>query len=148
MVTTPLEVATASRPSLGRKGCCGCTVVLISDCCHKVLAIRNSKPNMLVLDLTTPYRSATAGRLPASCRTPLQMPDETFVLGQAIGQGWLGVRSAETRKRQHEAAIFVFQDTYYAVSATLFFFKGHTCSDVINQHKCMSRPCSKIAKAY
>lgn len=43
------------------------------------------------------YLSYTARKLPASCRTPLQIPDEAFVLSQSIGQGWLRVWSVLTR---------------------------------------------------
>lgn len=43
---------------------------------------------------TPAHLPVTAGELPASCRTPLQGPDEAAVLGQAVGQGRLRVRSA------------------------------------------------------
>lgn len=79
MVTTLVEVATARRPSLGRKGSWGCsrfTFVLVSairqnqttyvsTVNQKIMSVEAYFANKAL------YLSATAGGLPASCRTPL-----------------------------------------------------------------------------
>lgn len=89
MVTTPVELATARRPSLARKGGCG----ICSDLNHFL----SSPPNPGLL--LTSYLWARVGGLPAPCRTPLQMPDEAFVLGQTVGQPGPGAWAAKEETR-------------------------------------------------
>lgn len=79
MVTTPVELATARRPSLAMNGACGF---------KPFNNFITSTPNLAVM--VTSYLSARVGGFPAPCRTPLQMPDEAFVLGQTVGQPGLG----------------------------------------------------------
>ncbi len=102
MVTTPVEEATARRPSLGRKGAFGGRINNVRK--YQLQATPNQICSQkLRPTLKTPYLSVTAGRLPASRRTPLQIPDEAFFMGQAIGQGRLGVRSAETEEDERKS---------------------------------------------
>lgn len=89
MVTTPVELATARRPSLAIKGACGI--------CSRFNHFITSKTNLVVL--VTPYLYRRVGGLPAPCRTPLQMPDEAFVLGQTVGQPGLGAWTAKEETR-------------------------------------------------
>lgn len=52
-----------------------------------------SKPNLG--QMLTSNLCVRVGGLPAPCRTPLQVPDEAFVLCQTVGQPGLGDGTAE-----------------------------------------------------
>lgn len=88
MVTTPVELATASKPSLGMNGACGI--------CSRYIWIL-SELNLALMPLITSYLCIRVGGLPAPGRTPFQMPDEAFVLGQTVGQSGLGTWTAHGR---------------------------------------------------
>lgn len=90
MVTTAVELATASKPSLGMNGACG-ICLRYNICIH-------SKLNLALMALIMSYLCIRVGGLPAPCRTPFQMPDEAFVLGQTIGQSGLGTWTAHERR--------------------------------------------------
>lgn len=71
------------------------------------------------------------------------MPDEAFVLGQTIGQGWLGVWSAETERDKHDNRRCNFYNKDRGnktlqrhVYMYIFYLVRKTNDGLINKEKC------------
>lgn len=79
----------------------------------------HSKLNLVVMALTTAYLCARVGGLPAPRRTPFQIPDEAFVLGQTVGQGGLGAWTAHQRPHNDSLTV-AFNHTQFLTEDFLY----------------------------
>lgn len=88
----------------------------------------HSKLSLVVMALIRTYLYGRVGGLPAPCRTPFQIPDEAFVLGQTVGQGGLGAWTAHQRPNNDSLTVTFNYTQLCVFSLRGFLYSAGWCS--------------------